>query len=138
MFQIQWHERLCINCLKCVEVCPRDNLTVYRDMPAQAKTNTCTGCGYCLAGCPQNIPIANYLQYYNQKLLFGKDEEDMIKDLDFQYKWQLLAEKQGKASDCVECGVCEEKCTQHLNIIERLKEIADWERKFERNRKHRS
>ncbi|MCD6274168.1 MAG: 4Fe-4S binding protein [Deltaproteobacteria bacterium] len=52
MFQIQWHERLCINCLKCVDVCPRDNLTVYRDMPAQAKTNTCTGCGYCTMRCP--------------------------------------------------------------------------------------
>ncbi len=52
MFQIQWHERLCINCLKCVEVCPRENLTVYRKMPAQAKTNTCTGCGYCTMSCP--------------------------------------------------------------------------------------
>ncbi len=52
MFQIQWHERLCINCLKCVDVCPKGNLTVYRDMPAQAKINTCTGCGYCTTNCP--------------------------------------------------------------------------------------
>ena len=52
MFQIQWHERLCINCLKCVEVCPRDNLTVYRGMPAQDRANTCTGCGYCTMSCP--------------------------------------------------------------------------------------
>ncbi len=52
MFQIQWHERLCINCLKCVAVCPRGNLTVYRQMPTLAKTNTCTGCGYCSRNCP--------------------------------------------------------------------------------------
>lgn len=52
MFQIQWHERVCINCLKCVEVCPRENLTVFRDMPVQAKLNTCTGCGYCTMICP--------------------------------------------------------------------------------------
>ncbi len=52
MFQIQWHERLCINCLKCVEVCPRNNLTPYRGMPAQAKFNTCSGCGYCTMSCP--------------------------------------------------------------------------------------
>ncbi len=52
MFQIQWHERLCINCLKCVEVCPRENLTAYRGMPAQARTNTCTGCNYCTMRCP--------------------------------------------------------------------------------------
>lgn len=52
MFQIQWHERLCINCLTCVNVCPRKNLTVHRNMPAQAKVNTCTGCGYCTSVCP--------------------------------------------------------------------------------------
>ena len=52
MFQIQWHERLCINCLKCVDVCPRNNLTSYRGMPAQAQKNTCTGCGYCTSVCP--------------------------------------------------------------------------------------
>lgn len=52
MFQIQWHERLCINCLKCVEVCPRSNLTVYRGMPALAKVNSCTGCGHCSTSCP--------------------------------------------------------------------------------------
>ncbi len=52
MFQIQWQERLCINCLKCVEVCPRRNLKVYRGMPTQAGLNTCTGCGYCTMSCP--------------------------------------------------------------------------------------
>ncbi len=52
MFQIQWHERLCIDCLKCVDVCPRNNLTDYRGIPAQAKINSCTGCGYCTMSCP--------------------------------------------------------------------------------------
>ncbi len=52
MFQIQWHERVCINCLKCVEVCPRDNLVTYRQKPTLAKVNTCTGCGYCSQSCP--------------------------------------------------------------------------------------
>jgi (R,R)-butanediol dehydrogenase/meso-butanediol dehydrogenase/diacetyl reductase len=27
------------------------------------------------------------------------------------------------------CGQCEEACTQHLNIIERLQELARWEEK---------
>ena len=38
------------------------------------------------------------------------------------------AERPGTAEECVECGVCEEKCTQHVNIIERLREIAEWEK----------
>ena len=28
------------------------------------------------------------------------------------------------ASDCIACGKCEKACTQHLPIIERLKEIS--------------
>ncbi len=52
MFQIQWHERLCINCLKCVDVCPRSNLREYRGMPTLGKVNSCTGCGHCSASCP--------------------------------------------------------------------------------------
>jgi uncharacterized protein len=29
-----------------------------------------------------------------------------------------------RAAACVECGKCEEACTQHLPIIERLAQIA--------------
>jgi len=96
----------------------------------------CTGCGYCLKdtgaekqqGCPENIPISQYMQFYNQKLLFGKSDEEMIKQIDDQYKWQLLVGHKAKAGDCRECGWCEQVCTQHLNIIERLREIAEWEK----------
>lgn len=87
----------------------------------------CTGCGYC-KGCPKNIPVASYMQFYNQKQLFGLSDDAMIKQLDFQHNWMLLASRKAGADECVECGMCEEKCTQHLNIIERLKEIAQWEK----------
>ena len=87
----------------------------------------CTGCGYC-AGCPQNIPTAAYMLYYNEKHLFGRGDEEMIGNLNFQHNFGLLAGRQAQAGECIECGQCEEACTQRLPIIRRLGEIAGWER----------
>jgi hypothetical protein len=89
----------------------------------------CTGCGYC-DQCPQNIPVPSYMQYYNGKVMFGHSDEKMIQALGFQHDWGLLADRKADADACVECGVCEETCTQHLPIIDRLKEIAEFEARF--------
>lgn len=86
----------------------------------------CTACGYC-KGCPRNIPVAAYMQFYNKKQMFGATDEEMKKELPGQHEWGLLAARVAEAGDCVECGLCEELCTQNINIIDRLKEIARWE-----------
>ena len=87
----------------------------------------CTACGYC-DGCPQNIPIPAYMQFYNSKQMFGTSDEQMKKSLNGERDWGMLAARQADAGDCVECKICEEKCTQNINIIDRLKEIAEWEK----------
>jgi predicted aldo/keto reductase-like oxidoreductase len=97
----------------------KENLTANMD-------RICTGCGYC-QGCPQHIPVSGYLQIYNDRLMFGADDEKMRNTLSFSRDWGLIAHQPGHAAECVECGVCEEKCTQHLPIIERLRELASWE-----------
>ena len=78
----------------------------------------CTGCAYC-DNCPQGIPIPQYMDTYNQKLL-DKNGKDPIGD---RLKWHWSLERSG-AGKCTACGLCEKACTQHINIIERLKEIA--------------
>ena len=88
----------------------------------------CTGCGYCMGRCPVDIPISNFMQYYNEKML-NKTEEEMIKILDIQQKWGLLADRKANAADCVRCGRCEMACTQHLDIVNRLGQIAGWEKR---------
>ena len=90
----------------------------------------CTGCGYCMKCCPKEIPIANYMQFYNDKAMFGKSEEELIKETKFQHEWGLLVDRKASAGDCIQCGKCEAECTQHLHIIERLAEIAEWENKL--------
>ncbi len=86
----------------------------------------CTACGYC-KGCPQNIPVVSYMQYYNEKAMFGNSDEDMAKAVSFQHNWGLLVGREAEANACTECRECEEACTQHLPIVDRLKEIAAWE-----------
>lgn len=88
----------------------------------------CTGCGYCRKSCPKNIHVPGYMQFYNAKPLFGKTDKQMIEQLKFDLEWGLLVEDTGRSADCIECGKCEETCTQHLDIIRRLAEIADMEK----------
>lgn len=87
----------------------------------------CTGCGYCMGRCPVNIPIASFMQFYNNMLLHNKTDVEMAKDLKMDQIWGIIADRQADAADCVQCGRCEMACTQHLDIINRLGRIGKWE-----------
>ncbi|MFO7636857.1 MAG: aldo/keto reductase [Clostridia bacterium] len=76
----------------------------------------CTGCRYC-EPCPQNIEVSKYMQNYNIMML--SSEQDMKSNL--RVHWRIPAEN---LRDCIECRICEEKCTQHLPITDRIKEMA--------------
>jgi len=78
----------------------------------------CTGCGYCLP-CPEGVNIPRMMDAYNYKILLGKDQE-VINRLNWHW-----ASKPSAAKACSLCSECEEKCTQHLPIRERMKYIAD-------------
>lgn len=85
-------------------------------------TVACTGCSYCTDGCPMNIAIPKYFSLYNA-------DKQEIKEKDWTPQgeyYKNLTKTFGKASDCVECGQCEGVCPQHLHIIDRLKDVAEY------------
>lgn len=73
----------------------------------------CTGCGYCLP-CPADVPIPQMMDVYNMKML-GTSEREIWERM--KWHWHVSADQ---AAACTDCGECEEKCTQHLPIRERL------------------
>lgn len=99
-----------------------------KGMIGENMNSACTGCGYC-KDCPQDISVPSYMQVYNEKQMFGAGSEKMGKIILNEKKWGRLVGLKATAKECIECGNCESACTQHLPIISRLKEIADWEGK---------
>ena len=80
----------------------------------------CTGCEYCVEGCPQNIPIPKYFNLYNNKKQSGKVGFSIQNNY-----YENYAQIYGKASDCIECGQCEDSCPQHLKITEFMKDVVE-------------
>ena len=77
----------------------------------------CTGCKYCVDGCPMNIQIPRLFNQMNKLTAFNdKGAFDAYK--------HITAES-GKASVCVGCGACEESCPQKLEIRELLVKVAE-------------
>ena len=79
----------------------------------------CTGCRYCVDGCPSSIKIPDIFKAVNVKRNFPDDMRPV-------FFYNGLTENSGKASDCLSCGQCEGVCPQHLNIIELLQEAASY------------
>jgi len=96
-----------------------EELDAVKKLAGASMEGVCTGCAYC-DDCPQGIPIVKYMDAYNQKLLNNKPGEDAIGER-LKWHWSMGRDLAGK---CVACGQCETACTQHINIIDRLKEIA--------------
>jgi len=80
----------------------------------------CTGCRYCVEGCPQDIAIPEYFDLFNQERRMLPTERGAQKGYYANY-----AQSHGAASACVACGQCEEACPQHIPIISWLKQVAE-------------
>ena len=77
----------------------------------------CTACGYCVEGCPSHVKIPQIMELLNLEEM--TKDHDFVKDL---YSWQAA---EGRASECIKCGACEDMCPQGIGIIEQLERAAE-------------
>ncbi len=95
----------------------RDELKDLKNNLGEKFKGLCTGCGYC-KGCPEGLEPSKHMLAYNRKLL-GKNDNMVVSSM--KWEWAIPLDNWDR---CIECGQCEEKCTQHLPIMERMLEIG--------------
>lgn len=98
-----------------------NELEILKSVDAILKRDTavsCTGCRYCVSGCPKNIVIPEVFAIYNDFQRHGVRGGAMMRYMD-------LISVSGKPKDCIECKRCENSCPQHLQIAEHLKKVKE-------------
>jgi predicted aldo/keto reductase-like oxidoreductase len=108
---------LALNAIETYKPRTEEELAAVKAGASKSFEGICTGCSYC-DDCPQEIPIPKFMDAYNRKIL-ETDDQHIYNQL--EWHWNLAPKI---ASTCTQCGNCESVCTQHLNIMERLKYIA--------------
>ena len=77
----------------------------------------CTGCKYCQP-CPAEINIPRIFEMWTYYNVYGLKEHARKMMADY-------IKKGGKTfNDCKDCGLCEEKCPQHLEIRKNLEKVC--------------
>ncbi len=78
----------------------------------------CTGCGYCIP-CPEEVNIPHIFKMMNYYKVY--DIRDFAKNGYTEIGTNQWV-KGRRADACTECGICETKCPQKIEIREQLKE----------------
>lgn len=95
--------------LKLIEMA-RDAFKGLRPIP-------CTNCGYCMP-CAQGVDIPRIFEFYNNGIM-----HDDIQKARFYYRFPIALKESQRADQCIDCGECEEACTQKIPIAEWLKKV---------------
>jgi hypothetical protein len=117
-FNTKQHVDQAVEAVEDFQPYPREHIETMRTRILDSFEDLCTGCGYCLP-CPEGVEIPKLMDAWNQRALRGEDPSHVINRL----KWHWGMRPQA-AEACSLCGVCETRCTQHLPIRDRLKDIA--------------
>lgn len=76
--------------------------------------NGCTGCRYCMP-CPNGVDIPRNFRIWNTYGMYQNAGHA-------KWEWSTVQDDQ-KARNCIQCGMCETQCPQHLNIRDDLSRL---------------
>ena len=96
-----------------------DELAKMEEIRARLGNDFCRRCNYC-APCAAGIGIPGLFVLEGYLNRYGLRDWAMAR----------YASQAAKASDCIQCGICETRCPYHLPIREKMKQLVrDFERK---------
>ena len=76
----------------------------------------CTACNYCMP-CPEGVNIPRNFALYN--------DYHMLQDPAAKLRYQRLLSDTAKASNCIQCGLCEPQCPQSIPIRAELEHVDE-------------
>jgi predicted aldo/keto reductase-like oxidoreductase len=77
---------------------------------------SCTSCGYCMP-CPNGVDIPRNFMLSN--------DYHMLNDRGARVRYFRLLGEAERASNCIQCGECLDKCPQHIPIPDELEYLAE-------------
>ncbi len=93
------------------------HLQKVRDMYHERIIVNCTACAYCMP-CPHGVNIPSCFQFLNHG--------SMMNDLDEGKRlYNILVKEEQRASKCIACGECLEKCPQHILIPDTMQMVVE-------------
>ncbi len=81
-------------------------------------TEPCTGCRYCVKGCPAGLEIPALIGALNNCRLFHNTPSS-------KNQWEQATQKGAVPARCIGCRQCESACPQHLPIVSILRELKE-------------
>ena len=93
----------------------KDYASVLAKAPRHAFADRCTYCGHCQP-CPVRIDIAMVNKYYDLATM----QPEVPDGVAGHYR-----DMEAHASDCIECGGCEERCPFGVNVTENMKRASE-------------
>ncbi|MEX1376870.1 MAG: aldo/keto reductase [Eubacteriales bacterium] len=101
----------------CLSAQEHEIINKVRDFYISRTAINCTDCKYCMP-CPAGVNIPGNFRAYNHEAMY----DDHQRAHELIHMWMDEGER---ASNCVQCGQCEEKCPQNIEIMKNLAIIAE-------------
>lgn len=90
------------------------------DAVEYVKGNFCTSCGYCKV-CSNRFDPSFLMKTIRDYTIYGVREENFENWLRSRYL--NVGDPEKEIQKCLECGLCEEKCPQHLKIVKEIQKV---------------